>query len=189
MSRIQTPKHQPLFGSFVNAYLRRRYGKSFPALQLLGHHGRYPFAYVVFSSIFSMGKTKLSTQTKRLVTQLVAEINGCAFCIDLGQRLAQDEKLNLQKLQRVLMFETDPTFSPAERAALCYAQEATQVGARVSNETFAELKKYFADKEILELTVAVATENFYNRLNAPLEIESQGFCAVEFTPEVSRLNH
>jgi alkylhydroperoxidase family enzyme len=48
----------------------------------------------------------------------------------------------------------------------------------VSDETFAELKKHLSEREILELTVAVATENFYNRLNAPLEIESQGFCAV-----------
>jgi AhpD family alkylhydroperoxidase len=189
MSRIQAPKQQPLFGSLVNTYLRRRYGKAFPALQLLGHHANYPFAYAVFSSIFSMGKTKLSPEIKRLVTQLVAEINGCAFCIDLGQRLAQEEKLNLQKLQRVLMFETDTGFSPIERAALRYAQETTQVGARVSDETFAELKMYFSDKEILELTVAVATENFYNRLNAPLEIESQGFCAVAFTPEQVHIKH
>jgi AhpD family alkylhydroperoxidase len=189
MARIQAPKRQPFFSSIVNTFLRKRYGKAFPALQLLGHHPHYPFAYAVISSIFSMGKTKLSTSTKRLVTQLVAEINGCAFCIDLGQRLAQDEKLNSQKLQRVLMFETDASFSPAERMALHYAQEATQVGARVSSETFAELNKYFSEREILELTVAVATENFYNRLNAPLDIESQGFCAVNFTPATPPINH
>ncbi len=179
MARIQAPTHQPFFGFMVNKYLHGRYGKTFPALQLLGHHRNYPFAYAVFSNIFSLGKTKLPNQIKRLVTQLVAEINGCAFCIDLGQRIAQDERLNLQKMQRVLMFETDASFSPAERAALRYAQEATQVGAKVSDQTFTELKTYFGDREILELTVAVATENFYNRLNAPLEIESQGFCSVE----------
>ena len=33
------------------------------------------------------------------------------------------------------------------------------------------------------LTVAVATENFYNRLNAPLEIESQGFCSIPMSEE------
>ena len=176
MARIQNPKRQPWFGSMVNLYLSRRYGKAFPALELLGHHAHYPFAYAVFSSIFSLGRTKLPTTTKRLVTQLVAELNGCAFCIDLGQRMAQDENLNFQKMQRVLLFETDASFSSAERSALRYAQEATQVGARVSEETFAELKNHFSQREILELTVAVATENFYNRLNAPLEIESQGFC-------------
>ncbi len=50
--------------------------------------------------------------------------------------------------------------------------------ARVTDETFTELKQHFSECEILELTVAVASEKFYNRLNAPLEIESQGFCAM-----------
>jgi AhpD family alkylhydroperoxidase len=181
MARIQPPTYQPWFSRIANRVMQRRYGKSFPAFKLLGHHPRYPFAYTVFSSSFSMGKTKVPKEVKRLATQLVAELNGCAFCIDLGQRLAQDEKLSAEKMKYVLEFETRPTFTPAERAALRYAFEATQLGARVSEETFGELKKYFDDREILELTVGVATENFYNRLNAPLEVESQGFCALPQT--------
>ena len=178
MARINPPATQPLLGRFIQAELKRRYGKPFPALKLMGHHGQYPFAYAVFSSIFGMAKTQLSPEIKRLATQLVAEINSCAFCIDLGRRLAQDENLSPIKLQRVLNFEASPDYSAIEKAALRYAYEATQVGARVSDETFAELKKHFTDKEIMELTIAVATENFYNRLNAPLHIESPGFCNV-----------
>jgi AhpD family alkylhydroperoxidase len=184
MARIQPPTHQPWFSQIANRVMQRRYGKPFPAFKLLGHHSRYPLAYTVFSSIFSLGKTKLPTEVKRLATQLVAEVNGCAFCIDLGQRLAQDEQLSTEKMSYVLEFETRPHFTPAERAALRYAFEATQVGARVSDETFSELKKHFDDREILELTVSVATENFYNRLNAPLEIEAQGFCALPQMKEV-----
>ncbi len=75
----------------------------------------------------------------------------------------------------------DPTtaalFSPAEQAALAYATDVTAVGARVADATFASLRRHFSEREILELTVAIAAENMFNRLNAPLEIESQGFCA------------
>lgn len=179
MSRIKPPTRQPLLGSLINALLTRQYGKPFPALELLGHNPLYPLGYGFFSSIFGIGKTKLPRQTKLLVTQLVAELNGCAFCADLGKRFARDGKYDLEKISRVLEFDQCPeVFSASERAALQYALEATQVMARVSNETFAELQKHFSEREILELTVAVATENFYNRLNAPLEIESQGFCAI-----------
>lgn len=178
MARIQAPLQQPWLSRLANRVMHRRYGKTFPAFKLLGHHPRYPFAYLVFSSIFSLGKTRLPKDLRRLATQLVAELNGCAFCIDLGQRLAQDEKLSLEKLQHVLEFETQPLFTVTEKAVLRYAFEATQLGARVSDETFSELKVHFSDREILELTVSVATENFYNRLNAPLEIASQGFCAL-----------
>lgn len=176
MARIAPPSKQPLIGKALNWFISQRYGQPFSSVERLGHHPSYPFAYAVVSSVFSMGKTKLPKETKRLATQLVAELNGCAFCIDLGQRLAQDEKLSLEKLQRVLDFENQPTFSPGERAALRYAFEATQLGAKVSDETFSEVKTHFSEREILELTVAVATENFYNRLTGPLELASQGFC-------------
>jgi alkylhydroperoxidase family enzyme len=179
MARINAPVRQPWFGVFVNSLLTKRFGKGFPALTLLGHHPGYPVAYSVFSSVFGTGRTKLPEQTRRLSTQLVAQLNGCAFCIDLGQRFAQDQRHDFEKITRVVEFQTRPElFSAAELAALQYAFEATQVGARVSDSTFAELKKHCDDREILELTVAVATENFYNRLNAPLEIESQGFCTI-----------
>jgi alkylhydroperoxidase family enzyme len=178
MARINPPAKQPWFGQFLNTILSRRYGKPFPAVALLGHNPSYPFAYAIFSNNFGLGKTLLRREIKVLATQLVAELNGCAFCIDLGQRFAQDEKLNLEKIRFVLEFETHQVFTALERAALRYVFEATQVGARVSDKTFQELKKYFSEREILELTVAVATENFYNRLNAPLEIESQGLCAI-----------
>ena len=173
MARINPPTHQPWTGTLINGMLSRRYGKPFPALELLGHNPSYPPDCGFFSSIFGPGKTKLPRQTKLLVTQLVAELNRCAFCADLGKRLAQDERHNLEKIAHVLEFETQPEwFTRAERAALRYALEATQVMARVTDETFAELKHHFSEREILELTVAIATENFYNRLNAPLEIES-----------------
>lgn len=179
MSRIHPPARQPWLGSLINALLKKQYGKPFPALELLGHHPLYPLGYGVFSSIFGLGKTKVPHPTKLLVTQLVAELNGCAFCADLGKRFAQDAKHDLEKISHVLEFERRPDlYSPLERAALQYALEATQVMARVRDTTFAELQKHFSEREILELTVAVATENFYNRLNAPLEIEAQGFCAV-----------
>ena len=183
MARISPPVRQPLLGRLVNWVITRRFGKPFPSVVLLGHHPTYPFAYAVLSSIFSQGRTKLPAATKHLATQLVAELNGCAFCTDLGRRLAQDEGLPSEKLRYVLDFESQPGYSAPERAALRFAFEATQVGARVSEETFDALRTHFSEREILELTVAVATENFYNRLTGPLNVEAQGFCAVPFEPK------
>ncbi len=178
MPRIKPPVQQPLLGKIINLILAKRFGKPFPSLQLLGHHPSYPIAYGMMANNFSNSRTKLPFMTKQLATQLVAQLNQCAFCIDLGQRMALDHKLGLEKMKRVLEYQSNPIFSDSEKAALQYAFEATQVEARVSDETFTTLQKHFSEREILELTVAVASENFYNRLTAPLEIESQGFCAI-----------
>ncbi len=37
---------------------------------------------------------------------------------------------------------------------------------------------HFSEREIVEITWVNALENYYNLLNLPLEIESDGFCAI-----------
>jgi len=117
---------------------------------------------------------------------LVAETNGCGWCLDFGGALAQRRGIAAATLRAVSDYAASPLFSPAERAALAYAAEATQVGARVAETTFGALRAHFSEREIVELTVAVAAENFYNRLNAPLELEAQGFCALPGRPLSAR---
>ena len=48
----------------------------------------------------------------------------------------------------------------------------------VSNATFEALRKHFSEREIVEITWLNAVENYYNLINIPLEIESDGFCAI-----------
>lgn len=179
MPRIQAAARLPFIAKLMNRITAWKYGQPFSGIEIMGHTPAYLLGYSALSATISFAKTELNPHTKELVMQLVAQLNGCSFCIDIGQRLAQDSGGDLQKMQRVLEFQTHPErFTPAEQAALQYAYEVTQVMARASDETFAALKTFYSDREIMELTVAIATENFYNRLNGPLEIESQGFCTL-----------
>lgn len=179
MPRIQAPQPLPLLARLFNRIIRAKFGQVFPSVQLLSHNPRYLLAYILLSGTTSGAPTQLKPQTKALVTQLVAELNACVFCSDLGQHMATQAGLDTDKIQRVLEFQEHPErYTPAEQAALQYAYETTQVAACVSDQTFAELKAHFSDREIMEITTVAAIENFYNRLNAPLEIASQGFCAI-----------
>jgi len=178
MARIAPPARIPWLARLMNRFLTARFGKPFPTVNLLSHHPSYPVPYLMMAGIYGNARTALDPHTKRLATQLVAQLNGCAFCIDLGQHIARQAGQDAEKLKWVLAFHDRPEYTAAERAALQYAWEATQVTARVSDATFQALRAHFGEREILELTVAVATENFFNRLTGPLEIESQGFCAL-----------
>ncbi len=179
IARINPPVHQHWFGKFINSVIAKRFGKPFPALALLGHNPPYTFAYAVMANVLAQGKTQLPENIKLLARQLVSETNACGFCADLGKRIGQDVGLSPEKLQYVLDYKNRPDYTASERAALQFSEEATHTGVQVQQKTFDELKKYFSEREILELTVAVALENFYNRLNAPLGVGSQGFCAIE----------
>jgi alkylhydroperoxidase family enzyme len=49
---------------------------------------------------------------------------------------------------------------------------------RVSDATFGALRKHFNESEIVEITWLNAVHNYYNLINLPLEIESDGLCAI-----------
>ena len=83
-----------------------------------------------------------------------------------------------EKLGEVLAWRDSKLFSPMERAALEYAERITTTGQKVDDALFAELKKHFSEAEIVELTAAIAMENFRSKFNPPLGIEAQGFCMV-----------
>src|SRR5258706_30617 len=102
---------------------------------------------------------------------------GCTFCVDIGRAMATYRGLTFEKLDAVAQFRTSPLFTPAERAALAYVEEATQ-RKRVSDETFAALRPHFTDQQIVAITWMNAVENYFNLLNGPLEIESDGLCLI-----------
>ena len=80
------------------------------------------------------------------------------------------------KIREVPGWRESPRFSEMERVALEYAEVMTITGQRVGDELFARLRALFDDAQIVELTAAVALENFRSKFNVPLQIEAQGFC-------------
>jgi len=86
------------------------------------------------------------------------------------------------KVAEVPTWRESTRFSPLERAALEYAEAMTITGQRVSDELFARLRSLLDESQIVELSAAIALENFRSKLNVPLGIEAQGFCVVPSRP-------
>jgi len=84
-----------------------------------------------------------------------------------------------EKIREVPTWRDSARFSAMERAALEYAETMTITGQRVGDELFARLRSFFDEAQIVELTAAVAVENFRSKFNVPLGVEAQGFCLLE----------
>ena len=78
----------------------------------------------------------------------------------------------------MVSFATSRHYSAPERAALAFAEAMTITGQKVTDELFAEARRHFAEAQVVELTAAVALENFRSKFNVALGIESQGFCVL-----------
>jgi alkylhydroperoxidase family enzyme len=82
------------------------------------------------------------------------------------------------KLQAVDRYADHPGFSERERLALAYAEMVTISPNDVTDEQFAALRGEFSDREIVELSVQAALENFRARVNRALRIEADGFAEI-----------
>ncbi len=114
----------------------------------------------------------------------VATINACSFCIDINSaRLAATEG-GTEKLGEIINWRESNVFSAAERVALEYAERITITGGEVDEAFFNQLKAYFTDPQIVELTAAIAMENFRSKFNPAMGIEDQGFCILPTKPKL-----
>jgi alkylhydroperoxidase family enzyme len=81
-----------------------------------------------------------------------------------------------QKVADLGGWRTSGAFSDVERAALEYAERITHTGQKVDDALFGRLKEHFSEPQIVELTAAIALENFRSKFNPALGVASQGFC-------------
>ena len=83
-----------------------------------------------------------------------------------------------EKIREVPTWRESRHFSEAERDALDYAERMTITGQRVDDELWGRLRRHFGESQLVELTAAVALENFRSKFNVPLGVEAQGFCTI-----------
>lgn len=79
-------------------------------------------------------------------------------------------------------FESSVNFSETEKNVLRLATAMTRTPANVSNELFAALRRDFSERQMVELTAAIAWENLRARLNRAFGIEAEGFSHGKFCP-------
>jgi alkylhydroperoxidase family enzyme len=83
------------------------------------------------------------------------------------------------KIAEVATALTSDLFDENEKIALEYAEAITFTDRKVTEELFARARARFSEAQIVELTAAVALENFRSKFNVALGIEAQGFCLVK----------
>jgi len=98
--------------------------------------------------------------------------------MDINSARAAEANGSMDKVGELLTWRDSKLFSEAERVALEYAERITYTDQKVDDALFARLRQHYSEPQIVELTVAVAFENFRSKFNPPLGIEAQGFCMV-----------
>jgi alkylhydroperoxidase family enzyme len=118
-------------------------------------------------------KTEISGRIRELIIIRIAFIHDVAYVIKQHiPKLAAADGVDLEECQALRDWRAGPHFDAAERAALAYA-EAMTLSTDVPDSVFAELAAHFSEKQIVDLTVLIATYNMHIRVVKALQIEPE----------------
>jgi AhpD family alkylhydroperoxidase len=100
-----------------------------------------------------------------LIKMRASQINGCAYCIDMHSKDLRAIGETEQRIYGLDAWRETPYYTDRERAALTWTEAVTLVReGHVEDSVYEEVKPHFTEKELGDLTVAVATINAWNRL-------------------------
>src|SRR5262249_55891186 len=128
-----------------------------------------PFAQLG-AAVNGPGST-ISPQLRNMVSQMASRAAGCGYCMAHTAHTAERVGIAADKENALWEYETSPLFSAAERAALRVAQGAALVPNAVTDDDFAELKKYYTDAQIVDIVAVIALFGFLNRFNDTMATE------------------
>ena len=77
-------------------------------------------------------------------------------------------------LRALKNFSSAENFAPTVKAAIKLAENMTVNGRLVSDEDFVELRQYYSEAEIVELTSLIGMVNYFNRFTTTLRIDISG---------------
>ena len=111
-----------------------------------------------------------------LVQLRASQINGCAYCLDMHWKDLRVSGESEQRLYSLDAWRECPYYSDRERAALAWTEAATLITqGHVPDAVYAEARSHFSEKELSDLTLAVAAINAWNRLSIAARIVPGGY--------------
>lgn len=124
----------------------------------------------VVNAMLGLGKylaqSGLDKKLLDLVSLRASQINGCAYCLDMHWKDLRAVGEDEQRLYGLDSWEESPYYTDRERAALAWTEAVTRLSdGHVPDAVFAMARRSFSEKELADLTLAVAAINGWNRLN------------------------
>jgi AhpD family alkylhydroperoxidase len=157
---------------------KRKYGAVLDSALLWARSPKVFLGVALLYGAIDRGSSPIPPALRSLLTVHVSQLNGCRFCVDLNSATALKRDVRIEKLDALAAWRTSNLFNAQDRAALAYAEAVTLPDRSVDDDLMAELKQYFDDDAVIELTALIAFQNMSSKFNSALAVPPQGFCRV-----------
>ena len=118
-------------------------------------------------------KVDLEGRLREVVIVRIGYLNRCAYVVNQHvPELTTPEGLSKEECAALADWRASAFFNERERAALAYADAMTR-DVDVPETVFADLRKHFNERQIVELTVLIGTYNMHTRVGQALQIDPE----------------
>jgi AhpD family alkylhydroperoxidase len=117
-------------------------------------------------------QSALEKSLLELVRLRVSQINNCAYCVDMHWKDLRALGETEQRLSLLSVWREYPGFNSRERAALAWGEALTRISTGdVTDADFEAAKTIFSEKELVDLSLTVASINAWNRMGVAFRPE------------------
>lgn len=181
MSRLAPPRRlRP--SARLSAWMAKRwYGRVPEPLLVTAHNPGILRGWGMFE--WETGRAHaVDEKLKDLAMTKVAALVGCEWCLDIASAIGRKSGITREQLADLPRYRESEHFDETEKLVLDYAAAITATPSDVPDDVFDALRERFDERQLVELTSAIAIENYRARFNWAFRIGPQGFaiggCAV-----------
>jgi len=139
---------------------------------------RYPkLAPEAYEKLLAVGHylttgTALEPVLVELVYLRASTLNGCGFCIGMHSAELKKHHEPQTRIDAIANWQSSDAFTPRERAALAWTDAITNIQtSHAPDADYAAVSEFFSGKDLVDLTVAIAQINTWNRLGIAFATE------------------
>ncbi len=118
-------------------------------------------------------KSSLNPQLRELAILRVGDLAKANYEFTQHVPIARRAGLTAEQIDALPSWKASPLFNDQERAVLQYTDEVAEK-IRATDETFAKIKAFLSDQEIVELTTTIGYYGMVSRILESLQIELEG---------------
>jgi uncharacterized peroxidase-related enzyme len=156
------PEVQPIFDRLTQAF---GHMPSFFATM-----ARVPEALANFMPLYGavINKGSVEAKYKELAYLKTAQINGCEYCFRAHSASGKKSGVTDEQLKALNFYVRSAAFDAKEKATILYAERVTRGASAIREGALQEIKQYYSDDQLVELTLTICIANFTNRFNDAL---------------------
>ncbi len=141
------------------------------SVKTMHHRPRIAYAFIEMNKAVMENKGRVTSALKRMIAYISSNAAGCRYCQAHAIRAAERYGAEQEKLDNIWDYKTHAAFSEEERAALDFAFAASIIPNSVDDQIADNLRTYWDEGEIVEITGVVALFGYLNRWNDSMGTE------------------